>query len=169
MDPAGGEIGEPHSAGAVEHDVVGGDERARCGVVVQRGDLTGFEVDALDRTRPPAGTEPAVVADVHRGVGTDGEAVRATTHLGDRRDRPIGTAPGHPTGADLADEHRSVGHRHGPLGERQPFGDDLDIDEPSALDLRTRSHSLFLPSRFESYEPSRRSPDAARDTGGIVK
>src|SRR5262249_60396886 len=91
------EVGEPEAAGGVEDEVVRALERMLAALRVERLDLAGAHVDALDaaaavtrglftRQHQPADVVPleaAVVGDVDGAVRPDRRAVRPAAALGD--------------------------------------------------------------------------------------
>src|SRR5262249_34384309 len=126
------EIGEIKAALAVEDDVVRRREFMPVALAVEGAGLAGARVDALDmavlvilgwpgRQKPAFGIfVAAVVADIERAVGSPREPVRSATRRPDRRVTAVRRDASDRAAGDLAQDHRTVGHRHWPLGEPQP-------------------------------------------------
>src|SRR5207245_3372937 len=124
------EVGEPEAAGVVEDDVVRAAQRVTVALAVEHRDLAGDEVDPLyaaalevgrlvvaggeverdEHVAQLAPQEAAVVADVGRAVGPDGEPVGPAAGLGDDLDLALGRDPRDRAPLDLDQQHAPVGH-----------------------------------------------------------
>src|SRR3546814_4947941 len=80
--------------------------------------------------------EAAIVADIALAVGADGRTVRAGARRGDDLLRAVGQHPRQRAARDLDQDHRSVRHRHRPLGEFQAVRD-LTRSEEHTYELQS--------------------------------
>src|SRR6185437_7108330 len=86
---------------------------------------------------------------VERAVGPRRDAVGAAAGLADLGLLPVRGDPGHLLAGNLAEDDRTVGHPHRPLGKAEPVGDDLDVRHgaPSPQPLTWRAMSAQRSSR----------------------
>jgi hypothetical protein len=129
---------------------------------VEDAALAGAGIDALDRAALVVRRRPhphevagqveaaAVVAEVERAVGPEGESVRAARGEAEPGDGAVGADARDAAAVDLGEDDGAVAGDDGPLGKAQPSGEDADFG----------GHA-FLPLRFGARDRSVGGPGGA--------
>ena len=133
------EVGEVEATLAVEHDVVGRRKQVTADLGVEDPALPGRKIDALYGAAAVVGRgthahemagqiqRAAVVAEIERPIGTEGEAVRPSGGRAQAGDGAIGGNAGDVAAIDLGDDDGAIGQRHRAFGEAEAACDDFDI------------------------------------------